>query len=142
MSYRSAEQMQALEGKVGHDVQVLIFGQKVDLLWVRGEARSGRVSLQVWQGMAATTEEGYEPGGKSHPTTHSRSSRERFTTTTARSDCVGHHGFERKEESSGKKRKRGEKGIGYDPDHDFPVRGGWSRANDGSEEVLAWEGET
>lgn len=36
-TYRPAEQMQALQGKVGHDVQVLIFRQKVNLLRGHGD---------------------------------------------------------------------------------------------------------
>jgi hypothetical protein len=31
-SYRSTEQVQSLQGKVGHDVQVLVFSQEVHLL--------------------------------------------------------------------------------------------------------------
>ena len=43
-TYRPAEQMQALQGKVGHDVQVLIFGQKVNLLRGHGDEDAGELT--------------------------------------------------------------------------------------------------
>jgi len=36
--------MQALQGKVGHDVQVLIFGQKVNLLRGHGDEDAGELT--------------------------------------------------------------------------------------------------
>ena len=77
-----------MEGKVGHDVQVLIFGQEVDLLRGDGE-RGTRVSLRAVRGTHAVVR--HEPGGRWTRTRRSRPSRDALRVRRPRDRvCTDH----------------------------------------------------